>query len=116
VPNGASSVRRPDDTDLLCDGATVSRTQYAALFDAIGTAYGTGDGSTTVRVPDLRGRVPVGAAVRFDANDALGQAGGAERVSLATSELPAHTHGFPNYVLRYEQGARIFITDWIIKT
>ncbi|MBI5219740.1 MAG: tail fiber protein [Bacteroidia bacterium] len=41
---------------LLCDGSAVSRTTYAALFAAMGTAYGSGDGSTTYNLPDLRGR------------------------------------------------------------
>ena len=38
---------------LLCNGAAVSRTTYAALFAAIGTTYGTGDGSTTFNLPNL---------------------------------------------------------------
>jgi microcystin-dependent protein len=41
---------------LLCDGSVVSRTAYAGLFSAIGTAHGNGDGSTTFHIPDLRGR------------------------------------------------------------
>jgi microcystin-dependent protein len=45
---------------VLCDGRAVSRTTYAALFSALGTAWGSGDGSTTFNVPDLRGRVLVG--------------------------------------------------------
>lgn len=40
---------------LACDGATVSRSTYADLFAAIGTTYGVGDGSTTFKLPDLRG-------------------------------------------------------------
>jgi microcystin-dependent protein len=40
---------------LECNGAAVSRTTYAALFAAIGTTFGSGDGSTTFNVPDLRG-------------------------------------------------------------
>lgn len=40
---------------LKCDGSAVSRTAYSDLFAAIGTTYGTGDGSTTFNVPDLRG-------------------------------------------------------------
>ena len=40
---------------LKANGATVSRTTYAALFSAIGTTYGAGDGSTTFTLPDLRG-------------------------------------------------------------
>jgi len=40
---------------LAADGATVSRTTYAALFDAIGTTFGQGDTITTFGLPDLRG-------------------------------------------------------------
>lgn len=40
---------------LECDGAAVSRTTYAALFAAIGTTFGSGDGSATFNLPDLRG-------------------------------------------------------------
>lgn len=42
---------------LLCNGATVGRTTYSALFAAIGTTYGAGDGSTTFALPNLIGRV-----------------------------------------------------------
>lgn len=38
---------------LICNGAAVSRTEYAALFSAIGTKWGEGDGSTTFNLPDL---------------------------------------------------------------
>lgn len=41
---------------ILCNGALVNRITYAALFAAIGTAHGTGDGSTTFALPDYRGR------------------------------------------------------------
>ncbi len=40
---------------LACNGAAVSRTTYAALYNAIGTTWGAGDGSTTFNLPDLRG-------------------------------------------------------------
>lgn len=40
---------------LKCNGAAISRTTYAALFSAIGTTFGIGDGSTTFNIPDLRG-------------------------------------------------------------
>lgn len=40
---------------LYCNGAAVSRTVYSDLFSAIGTTFGTGDGSTTFNLPDLRG-------------------------------------------------------------
>jgi microcystin-dependent protein len=45
---------------LWCDGSAVSRTTYAALFNAIGTSCGAGDGSTTFNLPDCRSRVGVG--------------------------------------------------------
>ena len=45
---------------LLCDGSAVSRTTYYALFQAIGTGWGAGDGSTTFNLPDAIGAAPVG--------------------------------------------------------
>lgn len=46
---------------LICNGTNASRTDYAALFAAIGTIYGTGDGVTTFGLPDLNGRFLEGA-------------------------------------------------------
>lgn len=46
---------------LLCNGAAVSRTTYADLYAIIGTKFGTGDGSTTFNLPDMRGKVAWGA-------------------------------------------------------
>ena len=40
---------------LLCDGDEVSRSEYAALYDVIGTAWGFGNNSTTFNLPDMRG-------------------------------------------------------------
>ena len=40
---------------LKCDGSLISRTEYTRLFNAIGELYGSGDGSTTFQLPDLRG-------------------------------------------------------------
>lgn len=45
---------------LLCYGQAVSRTTYADLFSLVGTAFGSGDGSTTFNIPDCRGRAKVG--------------------------------------------------------
>ena len=45
---------------LLCNGQAVSRTTYSALFTAIGTTWGVGNGSTTFNVPDMREAAPVG--------------------------------------------------------
>ncbi|MBL8033901.1 MAG: tail fiber protein [Leptospiraceae bacterium] len=46
---------------FICNGTTVSRTTYAALFTAIGTTFGSGNGTTTFHLPDLRGRFLRGA-------------------------------------------------------
>lgn len=42
---------------ILCDGSAISRTTYAALFSAIGIAWGHGNTTTTFNIPDLRGYV-----------------------------------------------------------
>lgn len=52
----------PPEDWLLCDGNTISRTEYEELFSIIGTTYGTGDGSTTFQLPNLIGRFVEGAA------------------------------------------------------
>lgn len=91
---------------LLCYGQAVSRTTYADLYTAIGTAHGPGDGSTTFNLPDLRGRVGAGkddmggtAASRLTsggsgvAGTTLGASGGAETHTLTTPQIPSHTHG-----------------------
>lgn len=96
---------------LLCFGQAISRTTYAALFAALGTGYGVGDGSTTFNLPDMRGRVAAGrddmggaAASRLTNvgtgnpginGAALGAVGGADRYTLAQTEMPAHTHPMP---------------------
>lgn len=64
---------------LLCDGAAVSRTEFANLFATLGTGWGEGDGSTTFNVPDYRGRVPRGV----DAGAGVDPDAGARTVSNA---------------------------------
>lgn len=91
----------PNSSFVLAYGQAVSRTAYSTLFSMFGTAYGTGDGSTTFNVPDLRGRVVAGkdnmgglAASRltnpyFGASAAsLGAVGGAQSHTLTLAELP----------------------------
>ena len=79
---------------LSCDGAAVSRTFYASLFAAIGTVYGVGDGSTTFNLPDLRGRVAIGAGQGVSlTNRVLGAPGGEENHTLSIAEMPSHNHG-----------------------
>jgi microcystin-dependent protein len=77
---------------LLCDGSAVSRTTYSSLFDAIGTAYGAGDNSTTFNIPNLKGRIPVGFDSSQTEFDTLGETGGSKTHTLTTAEMPSHTH------------------------
>ena len=90
---------------LLCSGAAVSRTTYAALFAIVSTTYGAGDGSTTFNLPDMRGRSAFGvdnmggtAANRITSGGSgitgttLGASGGAETVTLTTTQLASHNH------------------------
>jgi len=79
----------------LCDGAALSRATCAALFAVIGTTYGCGDGSTTFNVPNLKGRVALGAGestASGHTSHPLGQAAGEETHTLSVTEIPAHTH------------------------
>lgn len=74
---------------LVCDGSAVSRTVYAALFEAVGTAYGQGDGVTTFNLPDWTDKFMLGAGETY----ARGVSGGAAQVVLTTPQLPSHAHG-----------------------
>jgi microcystin-dependent protein len=82
---------------LLCDGSAVSRTNYANLFNIVGTAFGTGDGSTTFNLPDLRGRsiIGVGTGSGLTAR-ARGDTGGAETHTLTEAQMPLHGHPVRN--------------------
>jgi microcystin-dependent protein len=71
----------------FCDGAVIAISQNEALFSLIGTTYG-GDGQTTFQLPDLRGRLPV----HQGSNYVLGQAAGAESVTVTVNQMPQHTH------------------------
>jgi len=81
---------------LGCDGSNVSRTTYATLFAAIGTAWGVGDGSTTFGVPDLRRKVAVGSGGTGTARlaNSVGSTGGEESHVQTTAEMAAHGHRF----------------------
>jgi microcystin-dependent protein len=66
--------------------------QNTALFALLGTTFG-GDGERTFGLPDLRGRVPVGAGESATGSDyVLGSTGGTETTRLTTSHLPVHSH------------------------
>lgn len=77
---------------LICDGSAISRTDYADLFTVLGTNYGTGDGSTTFNLPNLKGKVPVGLDSNDTAFDTLGETGGEKTHTLTVDEMPSHDH------------------------
>lgn len=77
---------------LRCDGQEVSRTDYAELFKAIGTTYGSGDGKATFNLPNvnLENRTLVGSS--GDGEFSLGNTGGEKEHKLTVDEMPAHKH------------------------
>lgn len=94
----------PNSSFVFPYGQAISRTTYSALFTMFSTTYGSGDGSTTFNVPDVRGRVVAGkddmggsSANRLTNadngvdGDTLGATGGIETKTLATANLPAYT-------------------------
>jgi microcystin-dependent protein len=77
---------------LFCLGQTLSISANNALFAILGTTYG-GNGTTTFQLPNLAGRVPVGAGSGAGLTTyTLGEVGGTEKVTLNITNLPSHTH------------------------
>jgi microcystin-dependent protein len=76
----------------LCSGQILSIAQNTALFSLLGTTFG-GNGQTNFALPDLRGRVPVGAGQGPGlSNKTLGEVAGEEAVTLIATQMPAHSH------------------------
>lgn len=71
----------------LCNGQLLPINQNQALFALLGTTYG-GDGRVNFALPDLRGRTPIHVGGGF----VLGERAGAETHTLATPEIPTHSH------------------------
>ncbi len=77
---------------MLCNGQLLPIQRYSALFSILGTNFG-GNGTTTFALPDLQGRAPVGAGAGLGLTPVdLGEEEGTSSVTLATTEMPAHTH------------------------
>lgn len=70
---------------LICDGSAVSRTEYADLFAAIGTTFGTGDGSTTFALPNLQAAFIRGAGSQDGYSATFGQKQEASSLQSARS-------------------------------
>jgi microcystin-dependent protein len=96
----------PNSSFIFPAGQAISRTTYAAAFAIVGTSFGSGDGSTTFNVPDVRGRVRAavdnlggGATANRLLNGSLsgerftvGAAGGEDTVTLTNAQIPSHAH------------------------
>lgn len=78
---------------LVCDGRSVSRSNYKELYDVVGTSFGTPANSNIFVLPDLRGKVfgSVGQGSNLT-NRTLGGLVGEEAHVLTSSEMPSHTH------------------------
>ena len=88
---------------MFCDGSAISRTTYSELFSLIGTSYGSGDGSTTFNLPNLKGRVQVGIDTNDTDFNTIGKTGGSKY-------LQAHKHSYLRQPVSYSelnQGATI---------
>jgi microcystin-dependent protein len=96
VPSGAG-MEWYDDVPptgwVMQDGSTVPRTgATAGIFARWGTKFGAGDGSTTFRLPNRAGTVPVAKKVSDVDFDAIGKTGGTKGTSLNHGHLPLHNH------------------------
>lgn len=76
----------------LCNGAQLAISENEVLFQLIGTTYG-GDGQSTFNLPNLSSRVPMHMGTGPTGQSyIIGEAAGAEQVTLTTSQIPAHSH------------------------
>jgi microcystin-dependent protein len=74
---------------MFCEGQLLPISENETLFQLMGTTYG-GDGQSTFGLPDLRGRITVHQGGGFT----LAETGGAEEITVTTTQMPVHTHPF----------------------
>lgn len=96
VPAGtivqSASINVPDGW-LNCNGALLNKIAYAELFFAIGNVYGGEPTDLSFNLPDMRGRVGIGAGQGADlTNRIMGEKSGVETHALNEDEMPAHSH------------------------
>jgi microcystin-dependent protein len=77
---------------LLCDGAAVNRTTYAALFAVISTTFGVGDGSTTFNLPNYTNRMPYGTTLAATGGSADAVVVSHTHTATSTVSDPGHAH------------------------
>lgn len=76
----------------FCNGDVLPVNQFPALYSILGNTYG-GSGGTTFQLPDLRGRVPMGAGIGNGLTPrSIGNTAGSAAVTLSAAQIPAHTH------------------------
>jgi microcystin-dependent protein len=89
----SAAINVPDGW-LNCNGALLNKIAYVDLFLAIGNTYGGVPSDLSFNLPDMRGRVGIGAGQGADlSNRVFATSGGAETHTLTTSEMPVHNHG-----------------------
>lgn len=76
---------------LYCNGQSEDIKKYEVLFALIGTTYG-GDGKTTFKLPDFRGRVPIGIGSSENVQYNLGTLVGDSGVAVTEAQMPRHSH------------------------
>ena len=83
----------PSSAWIICDGRELSTITYRTLFSVIGTMYGVGNGADTFNIPDLRGRVALGAGLGPGLSQRLlASKAGEEQVTLTNDQMPKHRH------------------------
>lgn len=115
---GSETTTAPPRGWLWCHGQVVNQADYPALYAAIGTAYSAGgESDQQFRLPDLRGRTVFGLdnmggtdAGRISTGNTLGTTGGAETVTLDSSNLPSHTHDLGSHTHSFTPSGSVSVS------